>query len=230
MKIIGNGFIAKNFSKIKLNNDIILFASGVSNSKCKSKNEYKRELNKAKYIFCKYPKSKFIYFSSCSILDKSRNKNYYQRHKIKMEKYIKDNFNDYLIFRLPELIGKNKNKKTLINNFIEKIKSNKSIDTSKEAYRNIIDIKTAIFVIKYIIENNYNKRIFNIANTKMYSTLKILETLQKIYKKKAKIIFNNKYNNKNKFKINLNYTNSIYKKLNVKFGKNYLYNKIKINM
>ena len=64
----------------------------------------------------------------------------------------------------------------------------------------------------------------------MYSTLKILETLQKIYKKKAKIIFNNKYNNKNKFKINLNYTNSIYKKLNVKFGKNYLYNKIKINM
>ena len=73
--IIGSGFIAKSFFNCLKNTNIVIFVSGVSNSKCKNKYEYKREFLKLKKIKKKVSDKKIIYFSTCSILDQTRNKN-----------------------------------------------------------------------------------------------------------------------------------------------------------
>ena len=100
--IIGNGLIANGFDKYRYNDDVLIFASGVSNSMENNENEFNKEYELLKDSI-DIP-SKLIYFSTCSIVDDS-NKSPYILHKIKMEKLIRENSNNYLIFRLPIVVG-----------------------------------------------------------------------------------------------------------------------------
>lgn len=223
MIIIGNGFIAKNLKKIKLKNKkTIFFASGVSNSNCKSALEFNREYRKLKAIKKNYSSYRFIYFSSCSVTDKSRKNNDYQKHKLRIERYIKNNIKYYKIFRIPEVIGNNKNRNTLLNFFFNSFKNNKKIQTSRNAYRNLIDIKKIILTVEFILNNNYKKRTIDIVNLNYYSTIEIISCFEKIFKKKIKYITNTKYDNTDKYKVDFNFIEKIYNKMDIKFKKNYL--------
>jgi len=228
MIIIGNGFIASNIKQVKLRNkSTVFFTSGVSNSKCKDKKEFKREYKKLKQAIIKFPKYRFVYFSSCSVSDKSRSSNDYQKHKLNIEKYIKKNTKNYKIFRLPEVIGKSKNKNTLLNFFFINIKKNKNITTSYNAYRNLIDMRKIVTVVEFILNNNYKKRTIEIVNLNSYSTIHIINSFEKIFKRKINYSITTQYQNQDVFKININYISKIYKKLKIKFNKNYLYLELK---
>ena len=126
--IIGSGFIAKSFKKKNYflrKKNCILYAAGVSNSRSKDKSLFDKDFLRIKNTKNLSKTYKIIYISSCSVVDPSRNKSLYLKKKIENEKYIKKNFKKYLIIRLPEIIGKNKNKNTLVNYFFNKIKKKK---------------------------------------------------------------------------------------------------------
>jgi hypothetical protein len=89
--IIGNGSIAK---VLKDRNDLIFFASGVSDSSCIDEKEYDREFNLLKTI----PADQHIvYFSNLGIYYKTDR---YTQHKINIEEYIRNNFKSYTIVRI----------------------------------------------------------------------------------------------------------------------------------
>ena len=114
--IEGSGFIAKKFKKYSSffkKNNCILYAAGVSNSLQNKKKEFEREIQRINK-FIKINKKKIIYVSTYSIFDKSRNHKYV-KNKIKIEKIIKKKVEKYIIFRLPEVVGSNKNPNTLVN-------------------------------------------------------------------------------------------------------------------
>ena len=129
--IVGSGFIAKNLRSISSHlqrKKAVIYASGISNSKTKNSKDLRREINEIlKYIRKKKNNNIFIYISTCSITDNNRNKTPYVRNKIKIEKLIKNNLKNYLIIRLPEVAGKNSNKKTITNFLKDKIKNKKKI-------------------------------------------------------------------------------------------------------
>ena len=87
--IIGKGLIAKAFLEYENDDNIIVFASGVSNSKEISREEFDREKLLLNDYLEKYGKNKhFIYFSTCSIDDTYFERSEYTKHKINMEKII----------------------------------------------------------------------------------------------------------------------------------------------
>jgi hypothetical protein len=89
--IIGNGNIAK---CLKDRDDLVFFASGVSNSSCIDEKEYAREFNLLKTV----SKDKHIvYFSNLGIYYK---KDRYTQHKIDVEDYIRNNYKSYTIVRI----------------------------------------------------------------------------------------------------------------------------------
>ncbi|WP_333850847.1 hypothetical protein [Epilithonimonas sp.] len=69
--IIGRGLIASLFRDMDQEN-IIFFASGVSNSLETSPEEFLREENLIRKTFTENPDKLFIYFSTCSIYDSSK--------------------------------------------------------------------------------------------------------------------------------------------------------------
>ncbi len=224
--IIGSGFIARNFQKRIKDTDIVIFASGVSNSSCTDKKQYNKEMKKLLNIVKQFPNKKLVYFSTCSVADKSRSKNMYQLHKKKIEKYICENLNKYLIFRLPEIVGNNKNKYTLTNFLYTNIKLKKSINTSLDVYRNLMDIEDVKKVVMYFINLKVINRIISIANTNMYSSMEIMKIFEKILRKKAIIFEKNDLDNI-EFNINTKKLRNVYKKLNINFENNYLLKTLK---
>ncbi len=118
--IIGNGLLANEFDVYKNSNDVTIFASGVSNSNEKRGGEFEREMrllrSEADNDECRL----LIYFSSTKVFESGDNDNLYIKHKKDVEKFINENFKSFLIFRLPQVIGKGGNPNTLANNIYNK--------------------------------------------------------------------------------------------------------------
>jgi len=218
--IVGKGLIAKAYKNFNLHKNIIIFASGVSNSKEFRKKEFARERDLLIKSLDK--KKKIIYFSTFGIEESSIH-NDYIRHKLKMEKIVFSNKN-YLIFRLPQLVGNSNNKNTLLNYFYNKIIKDKKIYLFSNHTRNIIDVQDVVKITKYFIKKKYTNAIINVGNEKYFNVVKIIEIMCAYLKKKPKIEIIKVKKNHEVQNINLDLLS---KKFNINFDNNYLVRVIK---
>ena len=181
--IIGNGLIASEFKKIPFylnNDDVIIFAAGVSNSNCSNLSDFRREYDLVINTINKFKNSFVVYFSSCAL-----NNNYhlltpYLNHKFIIESIISSH-PKYLIIRTPQLIGKTSNNNTFINNLFNKMINNELIELWSDAERNFLDVFdladiTNILISSKII-NNMTIDIANLYNSKPIEIFKEFESL-----------------------------------------------------
>lgn len=184
--LIGNGLLAKKFSSYKNDTDIIIFASGVSNSACINKDDYIREEKLLRETIEKYPDKIFIYFSSCDIINSHVNSKPYYLHKSKMEQIIHNELDSYYIFRLPQIIGNNNNNNTLINFFYSSIKEEIPFTLYVGTEKNIIDIEDVYKICSHIIDNRiYKNEIINIVNKNYVQVEELVKIFETFLHKKA---------------------------------------------
>jgi nucleoside-diphosphate-sugar epimerase len=218
--VIGKGLIGQKFVSYKNNEEIIIFASGVSNSKNTDEYDYKREINLLKEIIKENSNKTLIYFSTCSIYDESENKSTYVIHKKEIEDYIQKNHKEYYIFRVSNLVGITKNKNTVLNYFFDQIKNGRHFQLWENAIRNLIDIDDMKLIVDSIINEVILKnKIINIANPISNSAKDIVKTVEDITMLKAQFSPIEKGVD---FKIDISEILPIIKKLNINFGENYL--------
>jgi UDP-2-acetamido-2,6-beta-L-arabino-hexul-4-ose reductase len=222
--VVGNGLIANAFNQYKYNENIIIFASGVSNSKTTNVLEFKRELDLiSEYLLI--PDKKFIYFSTCSISDGSIISDYIN-HKIHIEELIRNNHNNYIIFRLPIVVGVCDNKNTFFNRFRHNIMNGETIRIYRNLTRYLIDIDDISQLLPNIIESSYNNFTVDVCFENCMNIPEIVNIMEKISDIKCdKIletteydnvrIYNNEFLNMAKsygFEYELDYTEKIIRK------------------
>lgn len=192
--IIWNGLIANAFLNYKDNNDIIIFASWVSNSKNQDDNLFKREIDLIKETLKLNYNKLFIYFSSCSITDETLWNSKYINHKINAENIIKNNKNNnFLIIRIPNVVWYTNNPNTLINYLINNIKNWNKFILYKNAKRNIIDVEDLFKISEYIIDKKlFLNSIINIANNKNETILNIVNCIEEVLLYKAYYIISDR--------------------------------------
>ena len=186
--IIGNGLIANLFRENDREN-VVFFASGVSNSLETEKSAFLREENLLRKTLEENPEKIFIYFSTCSLYDSSKNGSFYVNHKLRMEQIVEELSRNFLILRVSNAVGKGGNPNLLMNYLVNAFHQEKEITVHTLATRNLIDaddIKN--ITLKFINEKNYNK-IINVAYLENFSTSEILEILEKYFNKSAKKSF-----------------------------------------
>ncbi|XPV67643.1 MAG: hypothetical protein ACNI25_09975 [Halarcobacter sp.] len=209
--IVGNGLIAKEFLEYSNSKNILIFASGVSNSKEERVDEFLREENLLRKKLEENKNIKFIYFSTCSIYDNYFESSKYCQHKLKMENIIIKKSNNYNIFRVPQIVGFN-NKNQLVGYLYNKIKNKDSFDLY-DIERNLIDVSDMKNIVKnLIVDESYNNSIINIAYP---SNIKVKTLVEQI-----SIILNiePKYNlitMPGDFNIDVEKINNIIEKLNI---------------
>lgn len=115
---------------------MLIFASGVSDSKEINDSEFKREEELLEQTVKQYQNATIAYFSTCSIYDDSTNKSSYVRHKLKMEGRLKQH-DGFYIFRLPQVVGETQSP-TLAREFFQSIVAGKKIKIYKNSTRNLI--------------------------------------------------------------------------------------------
>jgi len=180
--VIGNGLIAKSFLGLVDDEDFDIFAAGVSDSTSDNHTGFLRE--ERLLLSTIQREKKIIYFSTCSIYDYDSINKPYVAHKLNMEALITEHCQDYIIFRLPQVVGWTKNPHTIINYLAQQILEQKQFNLWKNAYRNLIDVEHVRDIV--LASNAYaNKSIINIANPRSIAVQEIVAILEVVLKKSA---------------------------------------------
>jgi len=192
--VIGNGLIAKSFLVSDLYfDDCVIFASGVSNSTELQELQYDREKKLLLKLIYEHPEKKLVYFSTCSIY--SEKKSAYLTHKLGMEELIRSCCQDFLILRLPNIVGYSKNPFQLTNFLFKKILDGEEVPVFKGTSRNLIDVEDLPKIVKIIVsDSSYN--ILDIAFENRIDMMDLLAKFELILKKNVsvKIFVNSELN------------------------------------
>lgn len=153
--VIGNGMMARRFmDHYKDDSKVIIFASGVSNSNEVSDDQYLREKMILKECLRDHSNKKLVYFSS--VIHLSGMKTKYLDHKRDVEKLLQDHAENYLILRLPQVVGRGGNKNNIVNYFDECVKKNVAITVQENTYRSLVDIDDVFEITKRCIDLDQN--------------------------------------------------------------------------
>ena len=183
--IVGNGLIANLFKNDDREN-VVFFASGVSNSLETEKSAFLREENLLRKHLTENPEKIFIYFSTCSIYDSSKNASLYVNHKLKMERLVEELAHKFVILRVSNAVGKGGNPNLLMNYLVNSVKEEKIINVHTLATRNLIDADDIKNITLELIDQGRFNQIINVAYLENFSTSEILEILEKHFNKTAK--------------------------------------------
>ncbi|MCD8554001.1 hypothetical protein [Seleniivibrio sp.] len=176
--IVGKGLFANAMKSID-RGDTIFFCSGVSNSSETDKNNFLREENLLMSFKC--TANKLIYFSSYFVNFDNYTKQLYYRHKKNMELLVAENFENYTIFRLPQVVGKCGNIHTLTNYLHSKISAGEKVNIFKNAKRNLLDIDDVTLFVSYILEKGlYANNIVSFAEPVSHSVSDIVDAFETI--------------------------------------------------
>jgi nucleoside-diphosphate-sugar epimerase len=177
--IIGNGLIARAFkSYFDKDSDFIVFASGVSNSSETNLNEFNRERS---LLLNAIAENKFLlYFSTCSVYDIELQNSLYVQHKKDMEALVYGS-RQFMIFRLPQVIGKTENQNTLTNYIFSHIVNGLKFNVWKKAQRNIIDVEDVASIVNYFIRHtDINNSVINVACSFSISIPNLISVFEKV--------------------------------------------------
>lgn len=180
----GNGMVAKSFSQYIEREDVVVFASGVSNSKLAIESEFEKEKNLLKKVLQEHEGKKIVYFSTFNLYDPVEKNSPYCLHKLDMEEFISANVPVYNIFRLGHVAGQSAQQYTILSFLYNAINDGSSFNLWKHASRNIIDIDDISKICSYIINNDlFLNQITNICNSKNSTIVEIVTILEQMLDK-----------------------------------------------
>ncbi|NTF33481.1 NAD-dependent epimerase/dehydratase family protein [Rhizobium skierniewicense] len=182
--IIGRGLVASAFVPyFESDQDVIVFAAGVSNSGETRAEEFLREEKMLRgYLEAA---GQLIYFGSCSVFDPEMANTQYVHHKLEMEALV-SSYRGNAIFRLPQVVGTSSNSNLLTNFLHQKIENGERFNLWKNARRNLIDVDDIAAIVTHMIRTGDSKAgVYNIASPFSVSILDIVEVFEKVSGKKA---------------------------------------------
>lgn len=219
--IIGNGMMANAMQTID-SDDYLFFCSGVSNSKETDESAFLKEQK----LLSSYLNTDqcLVYFSSYFVNFDSYLSERYYRHKDEMERLIRTHCVQYKIFRAPQIVGHSSNPKTLTNFLYHAIKSATTLTVYTHAERNLMDIDDVATIVHYTNQHslflNETVNLISTHNSAIEEIIELLETITGIVAQKSYIPAP-----KQPIEVLLSKEMlSVYDKLNLNFGSNYLHN------
>jgi nucleoside-diphosphate-sugar epimerase len=183
--IIGNGLIGSAFKSQSLPEEVLIIASGVSNSKEKRPEPFKRELNLIRQVAYAHPERRIIYFSTASVMDPELSEEPYVIHKLKCEEWLKNNTVSPLILRVTNVVGNSGNPATVFNFFKHCIQQDIRFSLWTRACRNFIDIEDLVMITMRLIHTNSFGRTLTVANPESYRVITIVNKIEEALGKRA---------------------------------------------
>lgn len=184
--IIGSGLLAAAMSPYFSHGEkSVVYAAGVSNSRCVDSREFAREASRlARAIGEHGDANAFIYFSTCSICDPESIDTPYVQHKLRMEALV-GALAGHLIVRLPQVAGRTPNPHTLLNYLYARIVRGEGFSIWTRARRNIIDCTDAAVIVRELVEDRVRGTTINVASPTDYSLIDIVQIFETILGKAA---------------------------------------------
>lgn len=223
--VIGNGVIANRFIDYSLQSKYLIFAGSVNSSAIKDENIILEEEASLRNALSNHPDITFVYFSTCSALDRDLAHTPYVQHKIRMENLIQELSKNFMILRLPQLLGLSDAKSSLVNYLFDAISTQKHFELWKDSQKNIIDIDDVHEIVGEILRRKIcHNKIINIASTRQISVLELVRNIENFVGCSAKYALVKKGT---AYNIDVSDINLIISELNINFDDNYISKSLK---
>jgi nucleoside-diphosphate-sugar epimerase len=149
--IVGHGLLARAFAPRFGNDpDIVVFASGVSNSAETDAGAFHREEELLQEALAASAR-RLVYFSSCGVVASGEPATPYMTHKGRMEALVLASPGG-LVLRLPQVVGRTENPHTLTNFLHRHIEEGLPFEIWSRAERNLIDVDDIVAIGSAMID------------------------------------------------------------------------------
>lgn len=183
--VVGNGMMAHAFGAFESRADVVIFASGVSDSTETRAAAFRREEELLRQTRASNPEALLVYFGTCSVDDPDRRETAYVRHKLAMEALIAASAHPWIVFRLPLAIGPIHRSPTLANFLHGKILRGESFEMWARSTRYPIDVDDAARIVSRIVsDRSMWRRTINIA-LRCFHVAEFVRILEQITGRKA---------------------------------------------
>lgn len=177
--IVGNGLIASAFISARFHSPHhVIFASGISNSTEINPVAYQREFDLIKKSL--NSQKVFVYFSTTSIFDPTKQDSKYIQHKKEIEHYIRNQAPFYLIVRLPIMIGQTSNPNTLINFLVNSINAQTPIQLHSNACRHLLDVDDLVTLLGPYLNNETIQKELNVPGSQQIKIPDLINEIEKV--------------------------------------------------
>jgi hypothetical protein len=178
--IVGNGMVAEAFTPYRLNPNVKIFAAGISRSSETRISEFERERNLLSSHLESFTGC-LVYFSTCNVHYADAAQNAYVRHKLMIEDEIRKKAAEFLIFRLPQLVGRSANPHTLTNYFYHRLIRGERFLLREDATRSLLDVAHAYAICDRLISDRaLRNRSLDVYLPYSVSVIDIVRTLERI--------------------------------------------------
>ena len=184
--IVGSGMMAQAFSAFAHQPDVLVFASGVSDSMEARDAAFARERELLSHALAAHREALLLYFGTCSVYDPDRRETPYVRHKLAMEELISTAPNPWMVLRLPLAIGPGHRGNALANYLYERIQRGEPFDVWAGATRYPIDVVDTFRIASRLLADRalWRRRI-NVA-LRAYRVMDFVAILERIVAKRAR--------------------------------------------
>ena len=183
--VVGNGMLAKAFSGFSARQDIVIFASGVSDSNERDSAQFDREKALLSDVRRRFADQLIVYFGTCSMEDPDRCHTPYVQHKLEAESILESDGRPWLVLRLPLVIGPRHESNTLGEFLFRKISAGEPFEVWRDAIRYPLDVSDAVRAgeVFAAMPQYWNRRI-NVA-LQSYPVLDFVRIFEDILQKRA---------------------------------------------
>lgn len=178
--LVGHGMMARTFWAFRDRPDVVIFASGVSNSLETDPRAFERERRLLQRIRAEHTGALLVYFGTCSVDDPDRWDTQYVRHKLHMESLLAASPGPWLVLRVPLAIGRNPGSHTLAQYLYDCIMQGTPFEVWEGAARFPIDVEDVLRIGSRLIEDRamWGRRI-NVA-LRRFPVLDFVHILERI--------------------------------------------------
>jgi nucleoside-diphosphate-sugar epimerase len=183
--VVGNGLLAGAFAAYAENPDVVIFASGVSNSGERTPTEFERERTLLSSTLAENHQL-IVYFSTCSIYDAVPTNAIYIEHKIEMESLLTAHGGGHLILRLPQIVGITKNPHTITNFIRDRLVSGEKFTVWANASRTLVDVEDVrALADHFIADPAFRNRAINIFPPVHTGAVELVRMMERILDRKG---------------------------------------------
>jgi nucleoside-diphosphate-sugar epimerase len=161
--------LAGAFSNLE-NFNAVLFCSGVSNSREENDAAFEREKMLLLQVINENKNKIIVYFSS---VEASTTSTPYYKHKSNIEDVIRNYAANYLILRLPQIVGISTNN-TIFPSFVRSLYFRKKIRIFKNTRRHLIDVEDVVRIVRKLITKNVINTTINVSSEHPVSPLTLV--------------------------------------------------------
>jgi nucleoside-diphosphate-sugar epimerase len=184
--VVGDGMIAHAFSVFAGDKDVLIFASGVSDSLETRPSAFQRERDLLTRTRAAHPDALLVYFGTCSVHDPDRRDTPYVHHKLEMESLLARSPHPWLVLRLPLAIGPQDRSPTLANFLYQRVMRGEPFEVWARSTRYPIDVDDVLRIATRLIHDRSNaNRVIDMA-LRPFSVLDFVHSMERITGKPAR--------------------------------------------